>query len=575
MFSQNSTYIRPTVVVTTVENGDSRVKNLNELLYHADGYYDMNRFNVRALQKKSHSSTTAKIPTFREYKGSGKELLDQELISTYSNLKADLSLVGKEVISDLFDYNGSEFGFTTLMNLAEYTASDVQKMTSSNSKDNTRIYFELGNELLDKLYIITIVVRRFETYDEMYKRLATPSKDQIHYGYNCEVDYYISQIDWNEETENYFYESCWSESNYSNSEKITKKSNYEKFQPKIKLVYSGRLNLASRNSNIYRNHPKYGISMDELFKNLGKNFYELLVYDVVKNSPEKVSFNFKLTASLSSTYPNIVKIGGIQGIKPNQRYFSYEEVLKSNGETKLKRKGVLRVKEVDINESSPYKSSFRQQGGRKLYPGMTVVEEISSSFNLTLGYNYLSTNNDFNRYNVSFNGGPFGGKKNIYFGVNLGYNYFKNQKYLASDTILSNVVTVPFGLEWARELYFTKRGNLFIYPSLCLNSTFVGLFAKTTVSEVDANGNGIWDSNELDDSRGMPIIFNSTASLGIGLHLGPNLSLLFRPQLNYNILTIETGPFKIVSQSELDQFWKFKYGISSNYFNTIALRIQF
>jgi len=573
LFTQNTTFIRPSLCVTTVSNQDRDIQKLNQLLNQVRPYR-FNRFNLIPLTSNSHSKSLANIGKFTEYKKSQENLLKSELGANYDNFNGDFNKISKEVIDFIFSYNNGKMSYDNLYSLAIKTSTDIQQLSSDNSKNKFRIYDQLTEDLMKKLYAITIVVRRLETYDEMYRRENTPAKDQHVYGYRCVVDYYITKLSWDTVTSNNFFQNCWVDETTPLTEIPSKKSAYNQFKLQSNMVFSGRTTAYS-NFPLDLKNQSNAQTMESLFYLLSHIIVESIFDDVSIDAPKQISRDFRIYSSLTSTYPNLIKLGTKDAIRSNQRYFAYEQIEKSNGKINLKRKGVLRVKEIVVNNSDFSKTStLRQEGGRKLYPGMLIYEEFSKGKYLTLGYNLSSPNTDLNQYSLGFSERLV---KDVFLGLNFGLSAYKDVKYLKSDTILSNGVSIPLGLEFARELYFTRKGNVFLYPSCSVNFTMLGLFVKS--SEVDANNNGIRDSKELSDSRGIPVFVNSTISFGLGARLSPTLSILFRPQLNYNLFAVgmEADPKdnKVVDISQLDEFWNFNYGLKTNFFSNISLRLQF
>lgn len=573
---QVNTFIRPSVTVTTVEKNSSLITSMNQLLSNNDSYY-ANRFNDITVKNAVHSSSIAKTPRYTEYKKNDKELLKSELNRNYNNISIDYKGLSKEMISYLFDYNENSFSYDKMLELAKISASDLQTFTGLNAKDKTKIFFDISEELLGKVYILTVDVRLMETMDDYYNREGTKPQDRSHYGYYCEADFYLTKVKWSKENANYFFENCWFDSNTSEIDKAQKIKNYQNLNIETELLLSDRVHGYSQQAKLWANHPTYGRTMSQLFNSMPD-----MILGQIVNQLSEYSMDFKLSSILTNIYPCTAKIGTKEGINISERYYACEKIEKSNGEYKFKRKGVLRVKKLGDNKDNSVASELQQQGGRKLYPGMYIFEEQSKYFNIVLTTNQQLSSDliNLNQYNVNFNFGPFGVTrkkklKNRYIGLNIGFGNFSNVKYNKTDTILSSGFSVPVGLEFNREFYFTKKGNLFLFPSLAINGTTVGLFTKTENSEVDANNNGIWDVNELKDSRGTPVFINTNIGVGLGLHLGPRFSLIYRPMLSYNLFAFEFSPFKYLNPNNLDDKWGFDYGFKKQFNHSVSLRIQF
>jgi hypothetical protein len=559
---QVNTFIRPSVTVTTVEKNSSLITSMNQLLSNNDSYY-ANRFNDITVKNAVHSSSIAKTPRYTEYKKNDKELLKSELNRNYNNISIDYKGLSKEMISYLFDYNENSFSYDKMLELAKISASDLQTFTGLNAKDKTKIFFDISEELLGKVYILTFDVRLMETMDDYYNREGTKPQDRSHYGYYCEADFYLTKVKWSKENANYFFENCWFDSNTSEIDKAQKIKNYQNLNIETELLLSDRVHGYSRQSKLWANHPTYGRTMSQLFNSMPD-----MILGQIVNQLSEYSMDFKLSSILTNIYPCTAKIGTKEGINISERYYACEKIEKSNGEYKFKRKGVLRVKKLGDNKDNSVASELQQQGGRKLYPGMYIFEEQSKYFNIVLTTNQQLSSDliNLNQYNVNFNFGPFGVTrkkklKNRYIGLNIGFGNFSNVKYNKTDTILSSGFSLPVGSEFNREFYFTKKGNLFLFPSLAINGTIVGLFTKTENSEVD--------------SRGTPVFINTNVGVGLGLHLGPRFSLIYRPMLSYNLFAFEFIPFKYLKPNNLDDKWGFDYGFKKQFNHSVSLRIQF
>ena len=481
------------------------------------------------------------------------------------------------MISTLFNFKDNSFSYDRMLEMAKLSASDLQMFSGLNSKDKTKMFYDISELMLDKLFILTIDIRRIETMDEYDKRQGIKPEDRKQYGYRGEIDYYLTKVIWTKEDASYFFENCWIDNSTNESERDEKIKNFQNMKIKTELLFTNRLVAYSYQTKLWANHPTYGRTMEELFNTMPD-----VISSQMMNELSEYSSDFKLSAVLNSAYPCNSKIGTKEGVSLTQRFYAYEKIQKSNGEYKLKRKGVLRVKMVGDNKDNNTATQLRQQGGRKLYPGMYIFENDSKYMNIILSYNNQISNDvlNLNQYNVNFNIGPWGVTKrnklkNRYIGINIGFGNFSNVKYEKTDTIYSSGFSIPIGLEFNRELYFTRKGNIFLYPSFAMNAIIVGLFAKKENSQVDENNNGIYDVNETKADRGTPIFINSNVGLGLGLHLGPKLSLIYRSMLVYNLIAWESGPFNTVNTNDLANIWGFEYGFIKNFNNSIGLRIQF
>lgn len=550
---QITTFIRPSVALTTIENNSSLISSMNKLLNNNNSYY-VNRFNDIIVKNAIHSTSTANTPIFREYKKRDKDLLKNELNNNYRNISVDYKELSKEMISYLFNFHNNLFSYDRMLEMAKISASDLQMFTSLNSKDKTKIFYDISEAMLNKVYILTIDVRRIGTMDEYYDRLRAEPQNRLSYGYTCEVDFYLTKLIWTKENADYFFENCWIDDNTSEIEKETKIKNFQNLNVKSELLLTNRVIEFAIVSKLGAKHK----TMSELFDLLPDSIY----YAIVKQLSE-YSSDFKLSSVLTSAYPCAAKIGTKEGISLSERYYAFEKIEKTNGEYEFKRKGVLRVKMVGDNKDNNLSSQLQQQGGRKLYPGMSIIEKKSNNLNIVLSTNQQLSKEvlNLNQYNINFNFGPYGVKrnkksKNRYIGLNIGFGNFSNVKFYKTDANYYSVSAFSTGLEFNRELYFTRKGNLFLYPSLAINGTIIGLSANNADPNIDPDPST--DEN--------PFFINTNIGLGLGLHLGPRFSLIYKPFLNYNLL-LDTDYW--------DTILGFENRFLKNFNNSFALRIQF
>ncbi len=541
--SQILPYIRPNVSFTIV---NSEVKSQNEfgafLVHKATNSYYANRYNNIPIKSTS---------------------IEKNAGSNYSDLSKQHPLVSKEMFSYIFNFNNNSFNYDKVFELAKHSATDNQLKIGTEAMDSTRLLHSISEEMIGKTFIVSIVVRRFETMEQYYNRMNTPTNSRVNYGYYAEVEFFVSRILITPEKLDEFYSSCWIEENSNKEEKAIRLKNYNQFTLSTELVYSEKITGFSVQRKLYRNHPKYGRTLEELVEVLPDNLIGKLVAKL-----SLVNDEFALTSTLSSTYPCLSKIGEKEGIYIAERFFAYEKIIKPNGTIRLKRKGVLRAQKLIDNKNNPsLTSQFQQQGGSKLYPGIIIKEMQHSHFNTIISYSheYYDSQINFQKFMIGISIGPVGRTKksqklkNRFIGLNYGFNTFRNVKYLKADSTASKGFGMPVQLDIGREFYFTRKGNIFLYSSAAFGVTFIAFTSDLPNVE-----------------KRSPLMGSASLRLGIGLHVSPKISLLILPLMDYNFVAIERSQFQLTNPELIDESWRVgSFDFKRNLYNNISLRISF
>ena len=553
LFAQNN-FIRPFMSFSVVESKSRIVNDLNtQLISNYNTNYIANRFNNIVVGSNVHSNV---YPSeFVDYKSREKEKLKKDLVANYNSVSIDFQKISKEIISDIYGFDQNSFDINRSIQLAMNSSSETELSINSKSVDKSKLVIDLFDKMMNRVYILTVFIRKIETQEEYYSRTNYSNGERNEFGYRCYVDFYLTKVSWSEDYSNYFYNNCWVDSDTPKGKRRWKLKNFEKIKFETNLVFCDRILARSLDSKIYSRH-----SMDELMSLLPDMISNLIMQKLVKFNSD-----FRIQSSLSDVYPNRAKIGKKEGVKKSDRYFAFDKIEKRNGSSKLRRRAVLRVQNIEDNSINiSKKSDFQQQGGKKLYPGITIVENPSSGLNINLNYSHFPLNEvvNFDKYSISASFGPFASSKerkklkNKYIGLTFGFNNFKDIKFLKSDTITRNGFVLPVQFNFNKDRYFTKKGNVFINTGLTVSGNIIGFF-------------------DDEDSNISPLVVSSSYGLGIGIHLGPRLSLISMPQINYNIITIDTESWMPIDSKLIDPIWGLENNGKNMLSNSIILRLQF
>lgn len=564
-FSQNSEYVRSTINFSVADLPDEYkpryMKEQNEYILNAfkESKYSI-KFNTisgidnwhkKELFDTKNNDTIIDwswVPKIDRKRKNQALILENHYKTTLSN---DLQRLYKEILCKLFEFNGKTFSYDKAIALGKYTASDDLDKIGQKTKVSSRMYHELIDASLKKIYNVTIIPRHYEEKSSS----ANNSINYIVY-----YDIFVTKLSWSEKESNYFFENCWVDDETLEDDKFIKLRNFQDFKLSHELVYTDNLKVAYRSSS------------EVSLKSFVNYVFEKVQHELTSNI-----FDFKFSTLLTDVYPTKSKIGNREGANPCDRYFAFEVKEKNNGDIKLKRKGVLRINSVNNNiTDKSSKSPLQQQGGVKLYPGILIQEAPSKGINIVTSYrpNFSSNKSKFNQYQFDFYWGPNQSgifnkdknkNKNKYFGFGFGFSpTLRDVRCLKTDTNTYNANQWGLNLGSARERYFTKKGNVFVY-----SNCFFGIQAISFNDQ----------SNEPYDPEAPPdpslFMASFDQGLGLGWHLGRHFSILVQPRFSYYFLVDPEDQSKEWTDDEvtfktLDPMWQNNH-LSCNF----SLRFQF
>ncbi len=550
-------FFRPSMTSTYIKSSDSQV----EKIYGAFKNLPMEaRFDNRLV---SNNSLNVNMPAKPVMPTSDNPLELKKMMDNYKKavqdwntlkekeLNAKLSGVARDVISNMFgrDAQGN-LSYAKIMEAAAYSATDGQALSAGASENKNNIYTEIAEELLKRGYVVAYDVKSLETYEQSYNKAdasaqalaaksgkpATPVK-RTSEGWIANFDYSIYRLVWNDSISTIFYTQVWLDENVTDpAVRAQKKSAFDSFNFPLELMLSGSNTAISSQSNDAAFYEKTKIkrkSMDELITELPIDMQN----SMVSKGGRKIE-DFKMRAPIFQESPVSVKLGTKEGLYYDERFFVYEIVTDKKGNKEKKRVGILRSSKIVDNSivaagTSPA-STFRQEGGKRLYQGSLVElkEDFGLGFNLgyivsdplaggmTLGAEIripklLKGSAGWNKY-----------LRGIYLNANVSIGSFSDQKLNVEDASYyyninkSSGSTMAFGASLSRETYFLKKGNLYVMPEIG-----AGLFsASLTELEGTAPVGGI--------NMGSLYV---NGGLGLGFHFTPMISVFAKAGFNMKI----------------------------------------
>ena len=525
----------------------------------------------------SQTNQTAKIISYfkqlpMEARFDERKVSNNQLsVSDKKNLMVGLAPVTREVVGSLFgrDISGN-MTYDKLMEAAKYAATDNQALSSGASKDVTKVYFQIADELLKRCYILSYDITKVQTYQEYYdeqdqrgRQMAQKSGKpfvpavRTKEGWIVNYAYYIHRINWNDTIQNYFFEQLWLDESVQ-EERSTRKSAFETYSFPLELVYSSYGSATSSQSND-PNYYKGNLfakrrSMDELLSLVPKMMQDRVIFVGGKKIDD-----FKMKAPIFQEYPTTVKLGKKEGLYYDQRFFVYDIIVDKDGNQHKKRRGVVRPKaiadNVKIADGDSPASSFQQQGGRYLYQGSLVELKEDVGIGLSAGYGLVdqiyggvTLGLDFRIPRFTKNILPLGANKlirNLHLNAGFSINSFTSKNIFEPTSTyfdsLSNIYSAGqmdtlktkynsylftgsssmFYVSLSREIYFTRKGNVFVAPEIAYS--MMSLIANEKDSQDSIKAKYTFSNSSL------------MGGLGIGYHLTPSIQLFVKAFVNYKL----------------------------------------
>ncbi len=482
-------------------------------------------------------------------------------------------------------WNRDEEGNFNFLYVAErglYTATDADAMISRSSTTD-RIEM-LGEQLIDKSYILLYEITEFYTMEDYYNRIDAQNRKNTNYtpvkrtdeGFIANYNVYAYKINFNDSVSNNFYSEYWVDKKNHDNQKVAKWATAT-FPVNYVSSASGTVRSTQPKdpkSAVYLTKKKK--TSNELIEDMPSEIQTNAIFDLSKKIED-----FRLKVTVYKTYPVKAKLGTKEGLYMDQRFYVYEIELEKNGNQKTNRMGVVRAKVINDNkkiatgESKP--SEFQQVNGKELYEGMFMESKEDYGVIASIGVNSASNNSMGGFYiGADFRVSKYVNISELHLGIDISLNSMKNvnpgkietENYVltSSDDDLSGS-TSAISVNLSKELYFSRRGNYYIKPTVGF-----GLYAYT-FNEI--NGLDISNSSKKDYSWSSYYV---PLSVGVGWNIMPLVSLEYRPGI-FIRFAAKTGNNESLTQNSTPPTsgWGFenidKMGLGA--FGALNLRIRF
>ncbi len=468
-----------------------------------------------------------------------------------------------------------------------YTASDADAIITKGS--NTDRIEMLGEKLINKSYTLLYEITELITMEEYYDKVDASNKKKSDYkpvkrtdeGFKVKYNVYAYKLNFNDSVAAIFYNNYWVDAKNQDKNKV---ANWESATFPMKYI-------SKVSGNLQTTQPKDPKSSSYTSKNKKKTSAELL-----EELPEKWQADalfalgkriedFHLKVTVFKTYPVTAKLGTKEDLYTDQRFYVYELEVDRKGNQKANRMGVVRAKKIVDNkkiatgESKP--STFQQVNGKRLYEGMFMEGKDDYGVIANIGSN-SSSNKSVGGFNLGadFRISRFVKSPGVHFGLDISINSMKNINpgqvetptlVLTSDEEKWSGSTMAIAVTFAKEMYFTDKGNVYLKPSIGL-----GLTSYTFNKYDGAELSTIIYSFDKKDYDWSALYF--PVAIGLGWNISPSLSLEWKPGIYLN-LAAKTGNDESLMQnsSSYTDGWGFanigKMGVGV--FNVLNLRVRF
>jgi hypothetical protein len=514
-------FFRPSLTNIYVKSSSSEANTVIQSLRQVpvEKRFDDHNFNNNTFELNNSSNLS------KEIKSQLYNQFSKQIIAKWFSRNSEGNMT-----SELIDFRGKN------------TATDAD-VIKDKVAENSRLS-NLGYELMKKSYVIVYNISKVKSMTEIYnetdeKRRALAAKLNSQYtpvqrteeGYEVEYTANVYKLDWNDSIQKIFYDDYFLDESYTeNRQSRINAFNNSKYPFKFLESISGTISATQpNNADAYKFRVRK--SMNQLLQESALEIHE----EVIFKSSKKIE-DFRVKVNLASVYPTFAKIGSKEGIYMNQRFFVYELDIAKN---KKRKKATVRVNTIALNDSlangkSPT-SRFRQVGGRKIKPYYFLESKEDNGFSFTLGHS-LQDSTVTSGYHVAIDARldrlfkvyntNEGGKylRNLHASINLTANPFSGVKF-EGDTKDSSTMGASFnlGLNIGREIFITKKGNLYLYPEIggsLLAYNFIKINGTTLESK---------------DPLSLFVNYGINASLGLGINVTSSMSIIIKPSYNLRL----------------------------------------
>ncbi len=457
------------------------------------------------------------------------------------------------------DQNG-DFNYDYVAQSGLYSSTDADAVMARGSSIDRREM--MGEELIGKTYILVYEIADLITMEQKYDRQDAANKnlgidkpvERNYEGYEIKYNVYAYKMIYNDSVASVFFNEYWTDKNNHDQAKVIKWA-AAKFPVEYIQKVSGTMQSTQLKKQPLTSTAKKK-TIDELLLMLPAKIQEQSLFDLTYYIPD-----FNLKATIFSTKPLQAKLGTKESLYLDERFFVYEIELDEQGNQLKNLKGVVRAKKIEDNmgvatgESTP--STFTQQGGKRLYEGMLIESKEDIGGILNAGLSLPSADRSF--------GGLYVGldyrlsriikKRGVYVGVDFTANYMNDVNpgivradgyTLADGSTYFSGFTYSFAAKISKEMYFTRRGNIYLNPSVGLGMV-VYSFNKSGNKTIEFTVTGS-DGKSKHNPDYAWSSFYAPLSLGLGFYIKPSMSVELRPIYRIK-LAASTGEGNRLEQS--------------------------
>jgi len=452
-----------------------------------------------------------------------------------------------------------------------YTATDADAIMAKGSNVDRREM--MGEELIGKTYIMVYEIASLNSMEQKYDKQDAANKelgitkpvDRSFEGYEMKYNVYAYKLIYNDSVSSVFYSEYWTDVNNHDANKAAKWASATFPVMYIQKV-SGTIQ-STQLKEVPSGSKTKKKTMDELLQDIPAKWQEQALFDMARYVED-----FNLKSTIYKTKPLSAKLGTKESLYLDQRFFVYEIESDQFGNQEKILKGVARAKTIEDNknvatgESKP--SVFTQQGGKKLYEGMFIASNDDVGAVLDAGFFTSSSDRSFGgiSFGLDYRISRLINKSGVYLGIDFSANYMNDVNpgnvsasgvELTDGSSLFSGLTYAFAAKISKEMYFTKRGNVYLNPSIGL-----GLVNYSFTSSDNSGIDFSYDINDDGKDEHNPDFawssFYVPMSLGLGFYIKPSLSFEVKPVFRAKFAS-STGNKESLTQngSSFDPKWGF------------------
>ena len=468
-----------------------------------------------------------------------------------------------------------------------YSSTDADAIMAKGSNIDRREM--MGEELIGKTYILLYEIASLQTMEQKYDKQdainqnlgITKPVTRSSEGYEIVYNVYAYKLNYNDSVSMVFYNEYWTDVNNHDAAKAAKWSaatfpvNY--IQKITGVVQSSQ----SKESVLGTNKKKK--TMDELLQDIPAKWQDQALFDLARYIED-----FNLKATIFKSKPLQAKLGTKESLYLDQRFFVYEIEVDQFGNQDKILKGVARAKTIENNktiatgESKP--STFTQQGGKRLYEGMFIESHEDIGGILEAGFYTGSSDRSFGgiRIGLDYRLSRAVKKRGVYVGIDFTANYMNNVNpgivdaggiEIADGYSSFSGFTYSFAAKVSKEMYFTRRGNVYLNPSIGLGLVSYSLNKSDNslydFEYVDENGKTKHNPDYLWSSFFVPM------SVGLGFYVKPNMSVELRPVFRAKFAVSTDNNDRLDQGGSYDEGWGFESLSKMSFGSSLLLNFRY